>query len=654
MPDRSLCARFACVVLMLIILQRSVIAASEEVEPFVKRSPFAALALSPDGAHLAAVYDLADRAALVIVRREDMQPVARFAGDAGSAVAGFQWLDSARVLLEPAERFGELDAPRPTGELVLVEIEGARVRRVFHRFDPDDERVLTVEPQTADVIDRLPDLPGQILVGVRRWTTASPLVEVQRLSLDTRRSRTLTRAPVQHAHIVADPSGEPRLAHGNLDSINSLLYHRRAGDDGWTLINDEAESGRYEFPLGFDPAGEVVYLQASSDRGPDVVVEWNPQDGTRTVRIGDPDYDPGEVLRDGRGAVIGVAFLGPRRRAHFFDESHPDAKLQATLARSFPRDDVYLAPAEADARWRLFEVRSERDPGTVFLFDVESRRAHFLQRRLPAIEPTEMSAAETRRFVTRDGLELEAFLTRRAGAEAPSLPLVLVPHGGPFGVFDRPDFDPLVQWLAHSGYAVLQVNFRGSGNRGRALRSAGARGWGRAMQDDLADAAAWAEAESIARPGEVCLVGASYGAYAALMGVARDPGIFACAVGAFGVYDLPRMAREDRRVSTSLGAWSEDWIGPISSLAEVSPVNLAERIRAPVLLIAGAEDPIAPIAHSRRMRSALRKAGAQVEDWFVEGAGHGLHREEHRREFLLRIRAFLNTHLPLEPQRAEG
>jgi hypothetical protein len=121
------------------------------------------------------------------------------------------------------------------------------------------------------------------------------------LSLDTRRSRTVTRAPVQHAHIVADPSGEPRLAHGNLDSINSLLYHRRAGDDGWTLINDEAESGRYEFPLGFDPAGEVVYLQASSDRGPDVVVEWNPQGGTRTVRIGDPDYDPGEVLRDGRG-----------------------------------------------------------------------------------------------------------------------------------------------------------------------------------------------------------------------------------------------------------------------------------------------------------------------------------------------------------------
>jgi hypothetical protein len=217
MPDRSLCARFACVVLMLILLQRSVIAASEEEEPFVKRSPFAALALSPDGAHLAAVYDLADRAALVIVRREDMQPVARFAGDAGSAVAGFQWLDSARVLLEPAERFGELDAPRPTGELVLVEIEGARVRRVFHRFDPDDERVLTVEPQTADVIDRLPDQPGQILVGVRRWTTASPLVEVQRLSLDTRRSRTVTRAPVQHAHIVADPSGVPRLAPGNLD-----------------------------------------------------------------------------------------------------------------------------------------------------------------------------------------------------------------------------------------------------------------------------------------------------------------------------------------------------------------------------------------------------------------------------------------------------
>jgi dipeptidyl aminopeptidase/acylaminoacyl peptidase len=654
MPGLREYARFVVLWLIPISGLPAVMAADEVVEPFVKRSPFASLALSPDGEHIAAVYDLADRSALVIVRRGDMQPVARFAGEAGSTVARFQWLDSGRVLLEPAERFGELDAPRATGELVLVEVQDARVRKVFHRFDPDDERVLSVEPQTAEVIDLLPDQPGQILVGVRRWTTASPITEVQRLSLDSRRSRTVTRAPVQHAQIVTDPSGEPRLAHGSLDSNIALLYHRRAGDDSWTLINDEAKSGRYEVPLGFDPAGKVAYLQTSREQGPDVVVEWNPADGTRTERVADASYDPGEVLRDGRGAVIGVAFLGPRRRVHFFDESHPDARLQSTLARSFPQDDVYLAPASADAHWRLFEVRSERDPGSVFLFDVKARRAHFLLRRLPAIEPTAMLAAETLRFPARDGLELEAFLTRREGADAAALPLLLIPHGGPFGVFDRPDFDPLVQWLAQSGYAVLQVNYRGSGNRGRAFRSAGAREWGRAMQDDLADAAAWAVTEAIARPGQICLIGASYGAYAALMGVARDSEVFACAIGAFGVYDLPRMAREDRRISTSLGAWSEDWIGPVGALAEVSPVNLAERVRAPVLLIAGTEDPIAPIAHSRRMRAALREAGAEVEDWFVKGAGHGLHREEHRREFLLRVRAFLDAHLPVEPARSSG
>src|SRR5690606_10651105 len=148
-------------------------------------------------------------------------------------------------------------------------------------------------------------------------------------------------------------------------------------------------------------------------------------------------------------------------------------------------------------------------------------------------------------FTARDGLAIHGFLTvpREAGGRPP--PMVVMPHGGPFGIFDRWGFDRDAQLLAAAGYAVLQVNFRGSGNYGRAFKQAGAQQWGRAMQDDVTDATLWAITQGHADPERICIYGASYGAYAALMGVVREPGLYRCAIGYVGVYDLPPMVKDD-------------------------------------------------------------------------------------------------------------
>jgi dipeptidyl aminopeptidase/acylaminoacyl peptidase len=200
--------------------------------------------------------------------------------------------------------------------------------------------------------------------------------------------------------------------------------------------------------------------------------------------------------------------------------------------------------------------------------------------------------------------------------------------------------------LAAAGYAVLQVNFRGSGNRGRAFEQSGARQWGLTMQDDITDATKWAIQQGYADPQRICIYGASYGAYAALMGVAREPALYRCAAGYVGVYDLPQMHREDASKHGSMETFTNQWVGEdMHVLAANSPTQRAAGIKVPVLLAAGREDETAPPEHTERMERALKAAGVQVEASYYDGEGHGFYKPENRKDFYTKLLAFLSRNL---------
>jgi dipeptidyl aminopeptidase/acylaminoacyl peptidase len=199
--------------------------------------------------------------------------------------------------------------------------------------------------------------------------------------------------------------------------------------------------------------------------------------------------------------------------------------------------------------------------------------------------------------------------------------------------------------LSQAGYSVLRVNFRGSGNYGRAFMHAGGLEWGRKMQDDLTDATKWAVEQGIADANRICLYGASYGGYAALMGAAREPSLYRCAAGYVGVYDMDEFHEDDSDYSRSRESWVLDWLGEAESMREISPVALASNIKVPVFLAAGGTDRRVPIVHSKRMEKALKKAGTPVESLYFDTEGHGFYTEPHRREYYTRLLAFLSRHL---------
>ena len=356
--------------------------------------------------------------------------------------------------------------------------------------------------------------------------------------------------------------------------------------------------------------------------------------------------DPYRIIRAPGGRTpVGSFFMHERLRTAFFDETSETARLYRKLERSFPGHSVLITSGTRDGRLKVVHIWNDTSPGDFYLFNTETNAADLIFSRRSWLDPATLAPSESVALKARDGLPLHGYLTRPRGSRGP-LPLVVMPHGGPIGIFDRWEIDDEAQMLARAGYAVLRLNFRGSGNYGRAHMQAGAREWGGAMQDDLTDATRWAIEQKIADPQRICLYGASYGGYAALMGVAREPALYRCAAGYVGVYDLELMHRQKSRHAKWLGNYMDDWVGDErAALADISPTKLATKIRVPVFLAAGGKDEIAPQAHTERMEKALKAAGVPVEALYVRTEGHGFYAEENRRTYYNRLLGFLSRHL---------
>ncbi len=624
--------------------------AQVDVSPFVTYGTYGAIKISPTGEFYATTVHLVDRTALVIIRRSDMQMTARVSGVAHSDVADFRWVNDERVVVSMAEKFGSLDQPLATGELHAMNADGSGGQLLVGHSDPKlgpgAQRIGVLDGYSfAHLVDDLADDARGVLIGLAELGNATPWTRIERLDVYNGRRRLVTRAPIQRARFVTDSEGSVRFARGFANDNTSKLYYREGNAAQWRLLHDQAQSGHDEIPLGFSADGKTVFLRVGHEAGPDSIVALELASAKRSEVLRDAVVDPYEIQYDQNRVPVGASFMRGQLRTVFFDEQGKPAKLQRMLEKAFPGSAVRITSSTRDGSLSVLGVSSDRDAGAFYLFDHQSKAAHFIFNIRDGVDPAQMGTSKSIEFKARDGLELYGHLTLPKGAsdKAP-LPMVLLPHGGPFGVFDDWEFDTDTQLLARAGYAVLRVNFRGSGNFGHAFQLSGAREWGGRMQDDLSDATRWAIEQRIADPKRICIVGTSYGAYAALMGLAREPGLYRCAVGYAGVYDLPTLHKADSRHAKWTRAWVEQWIGS-DNLQSRSPNRLADRIKAPVFLAAGGEDKTAPIQHSRMMERALLAADVPVETLYFDSEGHGFYTAEHRRAYYVKLLDFLSRYL---------
>jgi dipeptidyl aminopeptidase/acylaminoacyl peptidase len=622
-----------------------------EIDHYVRKDKFESIKLSPKGDYYAATVPLEDRTVLAIISRADNKLTGHFAMGKHTHVEDFWWVNDERVVISIAEKFGTLDRPGLTGELYAIDADGGNSdilvgQRVQGAGLGTKIQPKKVERVAAFLVDALPDHAKDIVIAVMPFSD-DPYSRAERLDVYTGRRSPIVRAPVRNADFITDNRGVVRFATGfGVDNVRKV-YHRAGEGAEWKLVSDEAATGLKNFPIGFAEDDRIAYFEVETKEGPNAIVEFDSATGERKQLLRDDEVDPAHyIYRNGTSIPVGAFFMDGRPRTQFFDANSPEARLYRSLEATFEGHAVHVTSQTKDGSLALVQLVSDRNPGDFYLFDTVNKKADFLLSRAEWFDPAERAPMRPISLQARDGLALHGYLTVPHGADEKNLPLIVMPHGGPYGIQDVWTFNGDVQMLADAGYAVLQLNFRGSGGYGRAFTSAGARQWGLAMQDDVTDATRWAIREGIANANRVCIYGGSYGGYAALMGAAKEPDLYRCAVGYVGVYDLPTMHTQgDVQRRGSGETYIREWIGERADLGATSPNRLADRIKVPVFLAAGGKDERAPVEHTKMMEKALRNAGAAVEALYFDTEGHGFYLEKNRREYYTRLLAFLSRHL---------
>src|SRR5688572_12280045 len=550
------------------------------VGDFFKDPEFTNVTLSPSGKYVTVSVPQGDRTVLAALTVADMKLVGKWDYGSKMHIDEVAWVSDERFLMYVSRKLGRFDARVGSADVYASNVDGSK-------------RIDIPNGGTYSIVDYTWDDPESILV-VRSLESAF----LSKLDVYTGEVRTVATAPIHRGSFVIDHEGAVRYAVG-IDEENNTVILRRDGER-WVPVQKKAMGDAVRWPMGFTPDNKRVYYVASDEGETQRVSVADPEGGGETVLARNENVDPSDYLFSADGKeLLAVSFMDGIPGYTFVNRTHPESKVYAGLINAFPDRVLSFDGISRDGRYILVQAYSDVDPGEYFLFDRDTGSAKFLLAAREWIKPEQMSPMDPIVVKARDGRELHGYLTLPKGLPQKGLPLILHPHGGPHGPRDDWGFNQEVQFLANRGYAVLQVNFRGSGGYGDAFEAAGYRNWGTSMIDDMTDAVNHVVAQGIADPKRICTYGASYGGYAALQAVVRQPERYRCTVGYVGLYSIPLWMRDSdvAEGSSDTGRNYQKRVFPATEADRVaqSPAFNVDRIKVPVMLVHGAKDERVPI-----------------------------------------------------------
>lgn len=619
--------------------------------------------LSPSGRYLAALSGAPGRRDMLVVIDLQAHKATIVAGYQDIDVLQFQWVNDERLLFNLTDKhIGPGGRFVATG-LFAVNRDGSNLRMLAHR------RTSFVVEGATHLERRI--LPWHTFMLEQRGAQDSDAVYVQsydygpdgflrnvsllRLDTVTGQAQPVPRpGPVDEW--LLDARGEPRLAIASKEG-KTRIHYREPASGNWRTLAEFAtyddQPGAFT-PVGFGPDG-TLYAEAHAGRDTSSLHTVNLATGKLDPQalVSTAGYDFSGELVTGRGKLLGVTVETDARATVWFDKDMQ--AIQQQVDKLLPGTVNLVTPAaRAGAPWVLVRSYSDVQPMAYTLYDLKSGALSPVGKRYEGMEPARMGRQDPVRYKARDGREIPALLTLPAGGARKNLPLVLLVHGGPYVRGNHWGWEPETQFLASRGYAVLEPDYRGSTGYGLDHYQAGWKQWGLAMQDDLADGTRWAIAQGIADPKRICIAGASYGGYAALMGLVRDPDLYKCAVNWVGVTDIDLLYNGHWSFASDM---TEDWkkhgmpllVGDqardAAQFKATSPIAQAARITQPLLLAYGADDVRVPLYHGNKFRDAVARHNKQVEWVVYADEGHGWSRPETRFDFWTRVEKFLGKHI---------
>lgn len=600
------------------------------MEDFFRNPEKTAFQISPNGKYLSFLAPYESRLN-VFVKELHGDSAVRVTSETARDIAGYFWANDERLLFLKDqggdENFSLYAVDRDGSDMkALTEIEGVR----------------------TTIIDDLRDIEEEVIIGLNKRNAR--VFDPYRLNIETGEMEMLAENPGNIQGWVTDHDGKLRAAVGIEDGVNTTLLYRETENNPFEVViknNFKNELNPYFFT--FD--NEKIYAVSNLERDKKAPVIFNPKTGEiEEVLYENDEFDvTGLSYSRERKVLTTASYTSWKRQRHFFDDKAK--KLYERLEKDLGEYEIAVTDSDKPEERFIIRTYSDRSLGAYYFYDSETDELTKVADVSPWLDEDNMAQTNPIKYESRDGLTIHGYLTIPKGytmESAENLPVVVNPHGGPWAR-DSWGFNPEVQFLANRGYAVLQMNFRGSTGYGKEFWKASFKEWGLSMQDDITDGVKWLIDEGIADPDRVAIYGGSYGGYATLAGMTFAPDLYAAGVDYVGVSNLFTFMNTIPPYWEPLLDMMYEMVGNPKKdslqLRETSPVFHADKIQAPLFIAQGANDPRVNKDESDQMVEALKERGIDVQYMVKDNEGHGFRNEENRFDFYGAMEKFLAEHL---------
>ncbi|WP_168204186.1 S9 family peptidase [Aliikangiella coralliicola] len=618
------------------------------VKDFFRNPEFTGLQLSPDGKHIAVLSPVNNRRNIVIMDTDGLKNIRPITGLSKQDIGGFFWANNKDIVFtmdsDGNEAFSIFKVDTSLKKPKIIQLVGATAGASGIR--------------SASTVHTLPEDPDHIIVQFNQRRVKAP--DLYKLNLDSRWSnkrkknskmKLIAKNPGDVQGWLVDHDGDVRGAF-SINGLKGKFHYKAKGEKDFRVIREFNVEDEGISPLAFDYDNKTMFVNSNIGRDKNAVYRYDPE----TNKLGDMIF--GHEIVDVAGLwmsrkqkkLLGISYIHEYPETVYFDDA--TEKMMKKLQDAFPGKRVNISSQSKDEMLNIIVVSNDNDPGKYFLFDRNKNNVIPLVPRMDWLNPDYLSPMKAIKFTSRDGLTIHGYLTIPKDSDGKNLPLIVNPHGGPYGVRDTWGYNSEHQFFASRGYATVQVNFRGSGGYGRNFQQAGYGGkWGAEMQHDLTDAVKYLVKEGIADPKRVCIYGASYGGYATMAGLTFTPDLYKCGINYVGVTDVGLLFTSMPKHWEPAKEQLKLRIGDPEDkelMNRMSPLAHVDKIKAPLMIVQGAKDPRVVKQHATDLRDALEDRGIKLNDdeWIMKNdEGHGFRKEENRIELYTKMEKFLAKHL---------
>ncbi len=620
------------------------------LENFAKHASYNSIKISPDGKHFAAAAPFEDQTILVIINRETMKPTYAFKFQQNQHVNDYHWANNERLVFNRLVRKSIAEQPSFYGQIFAANLDGSKQEIIFGysggKAQTGGRTGRNRGPDRAwgDFLHMLPDDPKNIIISARGMgTDADVPYRIVKLNIYNSRKVEITRTPLGNVSVMFNAKGELILSSGLDVKGNDRAFFYE--NDDWVEIGEDDALADYNV-FSINKQSSKLYLSAFENKGTESIYEYDLESKKITKIFNHKTSDVFGLIRDpSDNSVVGVEVMPNYLEYHYLDSDNNFAKTHKNLTVAFKNQDITITSSTKDLKEHVVLVRSDKNPGDFYIFNTETNSIKYLLSRKRWIDPKQMAAKEPIQFAARDGTTLYGYITIPKDITK-KVPLVTYVHGGPFSIQDTWLYDSTAQMLANNGYAVLQVNYRGSGGYGRNYEESGYKKMGTLIQNDIIDATRYVMSFDEIND-KACIMGWSFGGYSAVMAPIVEPELFKCSIAAAGVYDAVEELNDAdfSKVASIKSRVEVEWGDNENKLRQDSPLTHIDKLTIPVFIVHGGKDERVPPEQAYLLRDALKKRKMPYQWMFKKKEGHGFYNEKNKTEFYKKSLEFLDKYL---------